>query len=435
MARKANKLVRKEKNFVKMMFVAALYVATWVFLMTIAVVISFSKVKASNNGDRYALKVPVMSISLNDVTLTEVHENGKEIKYLGNTVELDGVTFENVEFKGRGNYSWAVDKKSYRIKLDKKVELLGMNKSKKWALIANSVDDSMIRNDLAYYLTDLIVDGDYPFRGEYVWLEIDGEDLGLYYLIQTMDIGKQAVKLDDPMGVLVEMDNVYCKEEEKWYETKDGNCLTVKSAVADDNVDDAMKDYMEKYDALEKAVDRGDFSKAEELADMKSFAEYYLITEISANPDAYATSWFFYKNGVTDKIHAGLTWDFDASFGNYKWGKGMCEDEFYAPTVETVHMTDGTLRSSTINFSDMLYKLMNLSEFRELVLEVYSERLLGKNDEILKYIDIRSDEIREAAKRNTELWGGEDFDTSVDYLKWWIIKRIEYFESKFADYI
>ena len=46
-----------------------------------------------------------MSISLNDVTLTEVHENEKEIKYLGNTVELDGVTFENVEFKGTKNYS------------------------------------------------------------------------------------------------------------------------------------------------------------------------------------------------------------------------------------------------------------------------------------------------------------------------------------------
>ena len=77
-----------------------------------------------------------------------------------------------------------------------------MGKKRKWASIANSFDESLMRNDLAYYLAKLIGD-DYPLRGEFVNLKIDDEDLGVYYLIKTMEIDKQAVDLKDENGILL----------------------------------------------------------------------------------------------------------------------------------------------------------------------------------------------------------------------------------------
>ena len=54
--------------------------------------------------------------------------------------------------KGRGNYSWSFDKKSFTLKLDKKTNLCGMGSSKKWALVANHYDKSLLRNTVADYI-------------------------------------------------------------------------------------------------------------------------------------------------------------------------------------------------------------------------------------------------------------------------------------------
>ena len=54
--------------------------------------------------------------------------------------------------RGRGNSTWTVSKKPYKIKLDKKADLFGMGKNKHWVLIANYYDNSLVRNRLTYYL-------------------------------------------------------------------------------------------------------------------------------------------------------------------------------------------------------------------------------------------------------------------------------------------
>ena len=57
------------------------------------------------------------------------------------------------EIKGRGNYSWTgFDKKPYRIKLADKQALLGMKKSKQFALLAHA-DDS---NDRKGYMRNAV---------------------------------------------------------------------------------------------------------------------------------------------------------------------------------------------------------------------------------------------------------------------------------------
>lgn len=49
-----------------------------------------------------------------------------------------------IEIKGRGNNSWAKDKKPYAIKLAEKQPVMGMNKHKRWALLANASDKTLL---------------------------------------------------------------------------------------------------------------------------------------------------------------------------------------------------------------------------------------------------------------------------------------------------
>lgn len=447
MVKNHKKNVRCGKLFDRMA-IAVIYVIFWAALMAVAVLPRIAgDVDIENgmgSGDIDKSGVPVMEIKLNGVTLDEVHENGKEVKYAGNVVFLDGAEFDDVEFKGRGNFSWMAEKKSYRIKFEHKVDLLGMGKAKKWALVANSVDDSLMRNDLAQYLMGMIVDG-YKLNGEFVELIVDDKDIGLYYLIQVPTISKQMVDLRDPMGVLVEFDNVYCEEEEIWFKTVTGNCLTLKSAVADDNADMAMNKFIVDFNALEVAVVEGDYGAVEELADVKSLAEYFVISELTSNPDAYVTSWYFYKDGLDDKIHVGLAWDFDAAFGNRKWGDGGWPDEFYEPTTEmartkyNVGMTGiDNLESSvkdTVKMSGMMIELMNMPEFRKLVGGVYREKLMNNGEEIMAYIDATAAKIREDAIHDAAKWEKGDFEAEVEYLKWWMRERMAFFEEKYVEYL
>ena len=389
-------------------------------------------------------EIPTMKISLEGTSLAEVQENGKNVKYEGNEVEIvegeEILDFSNVEFKGHGNFSWNAEKKSYRIKFEKKVDLFGMGKSKKWLLIANSVDDSLIRNDLAYFMAGYF-ENDFQGTGEFINLEIDGEDLGVYYLLPVIEISKSKVDLRDELGVLVEVDNVYCEQEERWWRAKNGDCLTVKDSVMEENTEEAMKKFLEAYNKMVKAIAKKDFEAVSEVIDIQSFAEYFIMSEFTSNPDAYVTSWYLYKDGEGDKIHAGVVWDFDAAFGNKSWGKHS--EEFYSPETgwarfremygknELGEFDKSQLKIETsLNVSFVIYDLCKMPEFLEVAKEVYLRDFRDRKEEIIDYIYQRAEEISEAAERDAEIWEKGSFREGIEYLVDWIERRFEFFNEE-----
>lgn len=386
-------------------------------------------------------ELPALIINLNDISLSEVNSGSKSMVYGNNSVYIGDATYNDVELKGHGNYSWTLGKKPYRLKFSKKVNLLGMEKSKKWILHPNSVDDSLLRNDLAYYIAEL-VNGQNMFRGEFVELVVDGEDLGVYYLTRAMEINKQAVDLRDPMGILMELDNAYCEETDRWYLTVMGNCLTVKDVVSDDAENVAAEIFVRDFNILEKAVEDGDLRMVAEVADLKTLAEYYVISELTANQDAFVTSWFFYKDGENDKIHAGLVWDFDGAFGNRNWGNWP--EEFYLPTARMARMEYVLgVDESANNFCNygreiiadsdrpslLVCKLMDNVEFREMARTIYEERISGKERQILEYMTRRANEIELAARWDAILWKKGDYVEEVKYVRWWLEERMDFLEK------
>lgn len=392
---------------------------------------------------------PRMNVTLNDVTLEEVNSGSKEVKYEGNRLVLyeggDIREFDNVEIKGRGNGTWVQEKKPYQIKFSEKVDLFGLGKARKWVLLANAMDATNLRTKAAFYLEDLL-GMKYKFEGRFVELYIDEEYEGLYYLTHAVEIGKSVVDLKDPMGVLMELDNLYYWEED-YRESGNGDCLVLKDAVSDANKEIARREFMLDYDEFEKVVAEKDYEKVKELVDVESFAQYYLLSEFSVNPDAYWTSFYMYKDGVGDKIHAGPGWDFDLAFANRWWGNWMGE-EFYSPERTMIRKGELLTREEyeemnlggeidwyawSQGLSRIMFDMMEMPEFREEVRRQYEMKMGGKIGELGERVLEWTNEIERLTWKDAEKWQKGDYREDAKKMAEWIKKRSKFFEKEYGE--
>ena len=422
------------------------------FLVVIGFILKivFVQIERSEREAKFPNRgIPVININLNGVGIEEIDAGSKEIKYKGNELDIynDGRMreFEDVEIKGRGNGTWIQEKKPYQIKFKKGVELFGMGKARKWYLLANAMDISNLRTVAAFKIEEML-DMKYRFEGKFIELYIDEEYRGLYYLTRAVEIAKDVVDLKDSMGVLVELDNLYGRIE-KHYETRNGDVLVIKDAVREDMVDKAMMDFLQRYNEFEVAVAEKNFAKIAELVDVKSFAQYYLLSEFTVNPDAYWTSFYMYKDGMNDKIHAGPGWDFDLGLANEKWVSWIGEDA-YSPRItmvrkrdlmtkeeyEAMNLVEGDVNwyESNLRLSHIMFDLMDIPEFREEVKRIFQEKMSGRVTELVNKITQDADVIRENVLADEERWGEEGFDEEVDKMRDWIIQRYDYFEQVYG---
>ena len=353
---------------------------------------------------------PRLSIFLKDVSLEEIDNNGKNMKYPGNTavftVNNEEYSFEDVEIKGRGNSTWSSNKKPYQIKFKDKINLFGLGKAKNWILLANAYDITHLRNEMAYYLAEML-DEEYRIEGEFVELFIDNDYRGLYYLTHKVEISSGSVNLKDEKGVLAEVDTIHLQGAGD-FTSSASQILDFKDFVSgdEDKQAEAKAEFIENFNNLEKFAEEKKWGKIVDLIDAKSFINYYLISDFTDNVDAYGTSHFFYKNGSSGKIHAGPAWDFDLAFGNANWAQTM---------------------------SPIFEGLIEIPEFQEAVRKLYEEKLSGKLEEYLAHLDEKTAEIREAALRSDEMWEtGSNFDEAVEGLKNWVVERFGYLEEKYG---
>ena len=155
-------------------------------------------------------------------------EDRKEIKskdeYIRANFRIDenvitrgpGDVFEDsVNIKGRGNSTWNAPKKPFTLKFDKKVSLLGEEKDKSWVLLANYYDMTMLRNQTAFYMSQ-ISNLDYTPKSHFVEVILNGRYNGTYQLCEKLKIAKHRVDVGDD-GFLMEMDNRAISEGEPYF--------------------------------------------------------------------------------------------------------------------------------------------------------------------------------------------------------------------------
>ncbi len=315
--------------------------------------------------------LPSISINLN-VPLSTVHKN-KEIKYEGTRVRIESagseesyVYAEDVTFKGRGNSSWKFfDKKGYQIKFSKKTEVLGMEKAKKWVLLADASDPTIMKNKLVF---DTALQNGYEYNPEsrYVDLWINGEYRGLYLICEKVEIGKGRVELSDEHAILVENDNPYYYKEEHYIQDSYGEFFVLKD-YASETPEGDLEVFGNKLNLAEKYLnEKADWKLIKQVLDVDSFARSYLYEEYFQNNEATVTSYFMYMDGLEDKIHAGPLWDFDSTMNFSNWDVSdyyFRKDRFFAYLIEYPQFLkllkeyyDNGLRESFKASPDRLFK-------------------------------------------------------------------------------
>lgn len=389
--------------------------------------------------------LPVLELSLEGTSFEEISGGEKTVKYPGNELTvIDGKqvdTYSEVEVKGRGNSTWMMPKKPLQLKLEDKVDLLGLGKARKWVLLANYLDASQLRNSVAADVAEMLGIGQ-ALRGRYVELSIDGEYQGLYYLTHKVEISKKVVDLRNSLGVLVELDNLHRGDENCYWSTGSA-CLLAKDMVSEDLEAMVMEDFLTDFNQLEVAAENRDYAAVESLIDVESFAAYFLLNEFTANPDAYCSSWFMYKDGFDDKIHAGPGWDFDYALGNREWVWRLTED-FFSPENDMIREIDALGGKFMINgeviekepdgvTSKLIYHLMKMPEFQNEVRRVYQEKMAGRKNELLMHLKWQEGQIYAALTRDYNKWERGDFAEEIDYLTDWVERRYDHFEKTYGD--
>ena len=251
-------------------------------------------------------------------------------EYVNGTIRINcdyadgfsGIGTSSIQIRGRGNSTWKWEKKPYKIKFDKKTSVLGLEKAKKWVLLANYSDKSLIRNTLAFSAAAFLSGMKYAPTQYPVDLFLNGRYVGVYSIGEQIEAKKGRVELEDngtdpDTGYLIELGgtsagdvwDVTCffTELSKYAKIKapDESTLTVEQVAY-------IKDYFTK---AEEAIIAG--SGYEEYIDIDALIDWFLLHELSYNLDSSFRRSCYITKDAGGKLTMGPAWDFDLAFGNF----------------------------------------------------------------------------------------------------------------------
>ena len=397
-----------------------------------------------DNSEDPEMDLPAIHISLNDCTLEEIHDGATGIPYEGNTLDLDGKEYTNVRVKGRGNSSWKMPRRSYQIKLHKRDSVIGMDPAKKWLLIANYADASLMRNKLMYDLAAQMMD--FAPQSEFADLWIDGDYRGVYLVCQRIATGKTSLNLKSEQGILAEIDTFYWHDADSYFKSNYSPAVfTLKDSPADDmEKEDSLarksfsdfEDDVRRFEDLLYAEEK-DWEQISSMINVDSFVAFYLLEEFSENPDSCRTSLYIYQDGPNDVLHMGPVWDFDKALGYAQKGK-------YGGDPERDYVSNIQEYMGTENDCTWYTELMKIPEFQDAVQEYYQTTARDVFLSSGQLIEDYRHRIAKSAEYTESIWPvaeiaencGHDpvqfscWNDAVDYLKNWTKKRIQYFDQK-----
>ncbi|MBQ7964610.1 MAG: CotH kinase family protein [Ruminococcus sp.] len=280
------------------------------------------------------------------------------------------------KIKGRGNSTFEASMKlygkyAYNINLDETVELIdGAQKSKKWCLLANNVDHTMMRNSFIYAIGDEI-GLKYSPETRLVNLYNNGNYMGAYVITEKVEYGKNTLMHgtdsldkyheelfnDEATGFDYEDNitkmtgnyngvNYQCakgtgdfsfehtdesykdynfllefelkaryQDEYSWFVSPKGQAVVVK--YPEFATQKEMKWIIDQFVAVENAVYAKNYNTYKDLIDVESFAKMYMIQELTKNLDSASTSYYIHNDQSTGKLAASPVWDYDWSMGSY----------------------------------------------------------------------------------------------------------------------
>ena len=403
------------------------------------------------------------------------------------------------QVKVRGNWTTMYNKKPLRIKFDEKQSMSGLNNGaefKNWLLLAEYKDGSMLRNKAALSVADEILgkDGIYAADTQLVEVTINGEYYGVYLLCEYSQVNKDRIDITKPeesyegtdIGYFLEYDGYYYSEDDlhsfKIYYNKDaqlkaydgnGGSKTasplskgkndVGFSIKSDIYSKAQTDFIHHFvDNVYKImyfaayenkayVFNDDFSEisetsditpqqaVEQVVDVDSLADMFIISELTCDADIYWSSFFMYADfgeGGSKKLTFGNPWDFDSALGN----KNRCANGEGHYAANVVSDVNGNYR--TIN--PWLAVLMYCDWYTEIIKDKWTAAYDdGVFTRAIEMIGSDTEKYAPAFDRNYEKWdniihneagnelsrGAAACKTQAEcaaYFSDWLTKRVEF---------
>lgn len=299
----------------------------------------------------------------------------------------------------RGNASRNFPKKPYRIKFDTKQLMPGAaGKAKKWTLINNYGDKTLMRNLLAFELSRRMGLPYTPY-GQAVDVLLNGEYKGCYQLCDQVQVHKHRVDVEEMTpqdnsgveltgGYLIEVD-AYANKEQSWFNSNKGNPVTIKSP-SEDSITSQQKQYI-----------RSHFNKMEnkwaDYLDTNTFLRHFLVGELSGNTDTYWST-FMYKYRDNDTIYTGPVWDFDIAFENDNRTYPVCKKSDY------IYRSGGSCAGNMRSFVDNI--VIRSAAAKAQLVELWDEARQGGLTEeyMVGYIDSLEADLQQSQRLNFMRW-------------------------------
>ncbi len=324
----------------------------------------------------------------------------------------DGLEEVTCQVRGRGNTTWTWPKKPYLVKLDQKASLFGMPKHKRWILLANFLDRTMMRNIIAMKVASM-TSLDWTPRCQSVELVLNGRHAGNYLLIEQVRVDKNRVPITEMTpednsgdaltgGYLLECDFHFDNKVQwlsphgrsnQWiWGRNDVVPFGIKSPDEDEITaaqTDYIKDYIEK---TASALYGKDFTDPEKgyaaWLDTDSFIDYWLVFEVMGNHELGNPGSVYMHKDRGGKLMAGPVWDFDWGILSYKT----------SPQAQT-----GLVNGKAIWYA----RLFEDPAFRARV-KARFEELLPKLQTIPAFIDETEKMLTRSATLNFRMWNPAD---------------------------
>lgn len=349
------------------------------------------------------------------------------------TIINSDMTFDyqgTLSIKGRGNTTGGMPKKPYALKLDSKSKILGMPKHKRWCLLANWMDRTMIRNAVAFEIARKSPGLEWTPRGEFVEVVLNGTHIGNYYLCEQIKVDKSRVDIEELDNTITEGDGItggFIMELDTHYDEVN----KFKSARRDlpwmfkdpDDVNGAQFTYMQNYvNAMEDALyDDSKFAAREftNYMDLESFVDWWIVYELAMNGEPNHPKSSYMHKDKNDVITAGPVWDFD-------------------------YWTFVPDNSSSFIVNDAIYygRLFEDAEFKSLA-KMKWQNQKARFEEVSRFIDALAEKLSESDKLNHIMWpisstvnGDEsmNYETAVSRMKGAFLDKLNWMDTQISSW-
>ena len=381
--------------------------------------------------------LPIFWINTEDTLITREEFVAGTLKLDANGQAVNNSVEIPLEIRGRGNSTWEMPKKPYRIRFRQNTPILGLPSTRNWVLLANFADKTMLRNHVAFSLSRQL-STDFVPRSSFVELFMNGAYQGTYQL--TDHIRVEAARVNIPTlksgdhspelisgGYLLEIDERL--GETTWFKTEKLNLpITLKDPEIPSQPQlDYIKNYLNQVETLLMPDSTGQISPGvDQLIDIPSFIDWYLVNELAKNNDAAGFSSIFMVKDRGKKLKMGPVWDFDIAFGNINYHGNQSPEGWW------------------IRESGWYKYLFQIPEFENEVKKRWASWKSTKLPGIFQEINASANQLRFAQQQNFGKWQTlynftwpnamvlGTYENEVQYLKDWINKRIAWMDVKYG---